>query len=425
MKWLKGNLPAGFILCIALIMSCTSRSHVEDVVKSFFGEINHSNFESAKAKYLSATLSSELDSPVARKIGGHKTIQDSFKGFAGSIDSVEVGGAEVKGEQTMVKPVLVMPWGTKFTGTMELIKESGRDWKINEWGEFKQVGSEHINNAANYCKAKNLEAAISEYQAAQAENPRDAVIPMYTAACYVQHGNFEMAKGKLQESIGMYPDVVWTPYISLSYIYLREGNTADAEKALQKAVKNKPDDAGACRALAWFYADRGTKAEEAVELAKKCVTLAPDDAGVLDTVGWAYYRHGDRDQALKYLGLAAAKQPANNGIQAHYREVSTTPAAHLARAQNLLRKGDPANALAECDATLRGEPSSTQAKELRGTVVTALVQQHLDKAQTLFGKQQYDQAVSECDLALSLDAQNIQATNLKSRILETKKTLQN
>jgi endonuclease III-like uncharacterized protein len=79
------------------------------VIEGFFTQVNQSNFETAKSKYLSNLLINTLNSPS----GSHRTPQKSFKEMLGKIKGVEVQGAEVTGETATATAILVMPWGTR------------------------------------------------------------------------------------------------------------------------------------------------------------------------------------------------------------------------------------------------------------------------------------------------------------------------
>jgi tetratricopeptide (TPR) repeat protein len=310
------RIPAAVIVLAALLeLSCSTRAPIDGVVKGFFGEINASNFESAKAKYLSVSLINELNasSPMRALAPLHKKVQESFQRLAGGIDSVETGNEAIKGEQATVTATLIMKWGTKETGSIDLIKEEGKTWKISEWGEFKALGSEHASNAARFCNARNVDAAIPEYQAALAENPNDSMTVYSLGTCYHFLGKLNEAEAEIKRAIQMHPDAVWDPYLRLGGIAQGRGEIVQAEQAYQRAIKNKPDYAPAYNVLAWMYADKGIKLDRAIELAQKALELAPNDANILDTLGWAYYRKGDRTQALKYLASEAGGKPGRKG----------------------------------------------------------------------------------------------------------------
>jgi tetratricopeptide (TPR) repeat protein len=305
----------GLLICFA----CAEQPKVENIVRGFFDEVNKSNFESAKASFLSATLRNAIDSP---SIMQHKTIRQSFGQFAEHIKSADIQSEQVKGEAATALVVLATTWGTKSQGTIALIKEGGKAWKISGWSEFKALGSEHLAKAASLCDARNLNWALSEFQAALAENPEDSDIYTAIGACYLELGNVTAAEGQFKTAISMYPDVVWLPYTALGDLYQKRDDFSGAEQAYKRAIKNRPDYWLPYNNLGYLYAERGTNLDEAIELAKKALSLLPDEAASLDTLGWAYYKKGDRAQALKYLARAVAKLPGNREALAHYRAAS-------------------------------------------------------------------------------------------------------
>jgi len=303
------------------LTSCSPRSTIDGVVKGFFQEVNQSNFESAKTKYLSTAYVNALNSPLMMR-EGHKEIQKSFADWVGYIKSVDVTNEQIKGEQASVTAVLVMPWGAKASGTVELIKQGGDQWKIAEWSNFTVLGYDHLRTAGSLCNPRSIDSAVEEYNAALAENPDDAAILTAFAACYDHVGNLAAAEEKARQANAMFPDVLWNSYLVLGDVYSREGKPEEAEAAFLKAIKNKPDDGIACSALASFYAEHNMKLDQAVELAKKANSLMPNNGHVLDSLGWAYYKKGDRAEALKYLGKAASMERFDKTIQQHYREAS-------------------------------------------------------------------------------------------------------
>lgn len=305
----------GLSLCVA----CVGRPKVENVVKGFFDEVNKSNFESAKATYLSSILKTAIDTP---SIMQHKTIRDSFGQFAGHIKSVEIQSEQVKGEAASALIVVSTTWGSRSQGRIALVKEEGRAWRISDWSKFEAFGSEHMAKAATLCDTRDLSSALAEYQAALAENPEDSDIYTAMGECYLKVGNASAAEEQFKVAIRMYPDAVWEPYIALAYLYQKGNDFPGAEEAYKKAIRNRPDYWTAYNNLAYMYAEKGTNLDEAIELANRALSLLPDDAASLDTLGWAYYKKGDRAQALKYLARALAKLPANKEVLAHYRAAS-------------------------------------------------------------------------------------------------------
>jgi tetratricopeptide (TPR) repeat protein len=418
----KYTIAVGVVVLLVSFCSCTTRGRIDDVIKDFFGDVNHSNFESAKAKYLATSLINEFNAPPA--LGrNHKTIQESFGWAAGSIDSVAVTGEVVTGEEGTATVTLTTSWGTKATGAVELVKENGKAWKIQKWADFRSLGSEHLASAGSFCNMRNYAAAIAEYQAASAENPDDSMILTNWGLCYQFMGRPDDAETQYKKAIEMHPSGVWDPYIYLGSIYAARDDTGQAQEVLQKAIKNKPDNARAYNSLAWMYADKGIKLDQAIELAQKATELAPDDAGIIDTLGWAYYRKGLRAEAIRYLAQATARAPNSVEIRKHYEEASTTAAAHLNRAQQLMNGGRFDEAAAECDAALRQEPNNQQASSMKGDIGREAAARHMIGARQLFERQQYDPALAECDAALRYDPRNADAISLKTRIAEVKKVL--
>ena len=305
----------GLSLCVA----CAERPKAENVVKGFFDEVNKSNFESAKATYLSSTLKTAIDTP---SIMQHTAIRDSFGQFAGHIKSVEIQSEQVKGEAASALAVIATTWGSRSQGRIALVKEQGRAWKISDWSEFEALGSEHLAKAGRLCNARNLSSALAEYQAALAENPEDSDIYTAMGECYLKVGNVTAAGEQLKTAVSMHPDAVWEPYVALADLYQKRNDFPSAEEAYKKAIRNRPDYWTAYNNLAYMYAEKGTNLDEAIELAEKALSLSPDEAASLDTLGWAYYKNGDRTQALKYLARALAKLPGNKEALAHYRAAS-------------------------------------------------------------------------------------------------------
>jgi len=310
------------------LISCSSSVKVDGVIRGFFEEVNRSNFETAKAKYLSAVTINSLNSPLTR--GEHVNANpEAFGYLAGWIDSVEVSNEQVRGETATATVALVVGTGSRYSGRVDLIKEAGREWKISDLSRFNRMGAEHVSRGANGCYPNNVDAVNSEFEAAMAENPQDSLIVSAWGECYLKLGNLAGAEEKFKKAIEMHPDIVWSPYVKLNTVYLQQNKVPEAEAALEKAetvlekaIKNKPDSAFLCNSLAWLYADKGIKLDRAIELSQKALTLDPDNGSFLDTLGWAFYKKGDREQAVKYLSRAAAKEPSNQQIQSHYRTAS-------------------------------------------------------------------------------------------------------
>lgn len=298
------------------------------VIQGFFSDVNKSNFETAKAQYLSTVLINALNTPN----GGHKTIQGSFQSVLGQIKNVDVQGVDVVGETASATAFLTAPWGSKWHCKMDLIKEGGREWKINDWNDPEMVGQEHLRNAMQNCQFRNKKAAAIEFQAALTENPKDALIPMAWGICDLGSADLADAEKRYNDALHLCGDFCSDVYLVLGGIYEKQGKPADAERSFRKAIdsnsitattsgKANQAKAGAYSALAKLYLD-GSKFDQAINTAQRALELSPADAGTLDTLGWAYYKKGDRAQALNYLARAEQNAPNAQEIKQHYAEAS-------------------------------------------------------------------------------------------------------
>lgn len=293
------------------------------MVEGFFSAVNKSNFETAKVQYLSTVLTNTLNS----RSGGHDSIQDSFQQVIGRIDSVNVQGTQVQGETATATAYLTKPWGEKWRCRIELVKEGGRQWKISDWHDPERVGQEHLAKASQQCW-ENLNAASNEYQAALAENPKDASILHSWGLCCMSRDP-AAAEKKINEALRYCADFCADEYFLLAVLYEKQGKLAAGEASAQRAIGSKsrlaitPEQAraGANSMLAELYVD-GSKFDQAIGAAQKALTLSPDEATAMGALGWAYYKKGDRAQALKYLSQAVQKAPKVPDFQQHYAQAS-------------------------------------------------------------------------------------------------------
>jgi Flp pilus assembly protein TadD len=302
---------------------------VNSVIQGFFSEVNKSNFETAKAQYLSIALINTFNTPG----GTHKTIQQSFEKVVGQIKSVDVQGTEVSGEAATATAHLFMPWGEKWHSKIELIKQGGREWKISDWDDPERVGQGHLDEALRQMVLHhNWNGATNEYQAAFGENPKDAMILDAWGVACLMSGDLAVAENKFTEALQFCADFCSDEHLALAAIYEKQGKLSAAQSSLRRAMESKSvigttkeGEKGAKGGLysmqALLYLDE-SKLDQAIEEAQKGVALTPDDPGALDILGRAFYKKGDRLQALNYLKRAAQKAPNSKDIQEHYAEAS-------------------------------------------------------------------------------------------------------
>jgi predicted Zn-dependent protease len=100
-------------------------------------------------------------------------------------------------------------------------------------------------------------------------------------------------------------------------MYSDAGRPGDAEKLLRQMLSNEPSNPSVLNHLGYLLANRGEQLDEAVTLVKKALEAKPDQPEFLDSLGWAYYKRGELNDAVRYLGQAAAKLPENSEVQDH------------------------------------------------------------------------------------------------------------
>ena len=104
---------------------------------------------------------------------------------------------------------------------------------------------EHINLGVSYEKTGELDAALTQYEAASRKMP----------VAYLYMGN----------------------------IYFRKNDPGNAERAYKRAIE-KAGDARAYNNLAWLYYTRDEHLEEAERLARKAVEMSPESTDFKDTL---------------------------------------------------------------------------------------------------------------------------------------------
>jgi len=245
-------------LVAVLSIACGTQPKVDSVIKGFFSEINQNNFETAKANYLTAKFVNTLNAPGV----SNTLLEERFKNVIGHIEAVEVVDTEVKGESASSSARLTMPWGAVWNGKVQLIKEGGQEWKISELGEFAAAGTGHISQAFRKCRLKDAAGMNADFQAALAENPKDASIYADWGWCYWFIGDLISAEAKLKESLRMYPKAAYpeagrSPYMLLAFVYSQQGRIADAGAAIEKAVEGSPNNVELLEIASSYYVEEG------------------------------------------------------------------------------------------------------------------------------------------------------------------------
>lgn len=157
-----------------------------------------------------------------------------------------------------------------------------------------------------YIMEKNMDMAISQYQAILARNPRQA-----------------------------------GPHVLLGALYKIKRDYKQAEANYRKALVIKADSLQALNNLAYLLAEDGHKTDEALSLALKAKSIAPEDPFVRDTLGWIYYKMGLYEDAVRELKVCVDALPGNATANYHlgmayYKKGNPGEArAHLKKALSL------------------------------------------------------------------------------------------
>ncbi|MDD5067915.1 MAG: tetratricopeptide repeat protein [bacterium] len=112
-------------------------------------------------------------------------------------------------------------------------------------------------------------------------------------------------------------------YAALGYIDFQLKNYNLSIKNLKRAIELDQQNATAHNSLGYIYADINMDTDQAVMECETALQLIPDYAMYLDSLGWAYYKKNDFTNAKKYLSMALEKNPDNQDIRKHFRDVIT------------------------------------------------------------------------------------------------------
>src|SRR5208337_4018278 len=123
-------------VAIALLPGCRTNQDVGSVVRDFFQEVNKGNLETAKSRFLARALINKIESPL---LGGQNYLRDSFGGWINRIIRVDLENVRITGEAATVTAVIGNTSHGYWVGDVSLVKEDGREWKINRLGKFPEL----------------------------------------------------------------------------------------------------------------------------------------------------------------------------------------------------------------------------------------------------------------------------------------------
>ena len=133
-----------------------------------------------------------------------------------------------------------------------------------------------------YASTRQLDKALTNFQAVTTKNPRDVEALMMTGTLLDQQGNFPAAG-----------------------------------EAYEKLLAVNPRFSPALNNLAYLYAEKLNQLDRAKELAQKAREILPHEPHTGDTLGWILYKKQDYTWALGLLTESAAKLPDSAEVMFH------------------------------------------------------------------------------------------------------------
>jgi pilus assembly protein FimV len=206
--------------------------------------------------------------------------------------------------------------------------------------------SKHVEAAQKYLHQGKISQAISEYLTVLKHEPRDQVTLMTVGDLFVRQGETFQALEYFER---------------LAQIYLAEGFLTKAIAIYKKITKLAPEEMRPVERLADLYVQQGVMSEA------RPIYLQMTEM---------HHRANRTAQAVALLRKLLDAEPDNARVQSRLAEllVSTnqpTEAGNVLRtaAQQLLRRGDHAEALRFIDRALKADPKNPAAMALRAQVL--------------------------------------------------------
>lgn len=162
-----------------------------------------------------------------------------------------------------------------------------------------------------YQAKKDTAQAEAAFQTAIAKNPK--LIKSYVALARIQtaQGNAEAAIAQYDAALAADPRQ-YTVHMALGTLYEIRKDFGQAEKHYRQALEINPDFAAAANNLAYLIVNKPDgDLNEALELARKAKAAFPDNPGVMDTIGWVYYKKNLFDSARVEL-MGSVEQMGDN-----------------------------------------------------------------------------------------------------------------
>ncbi len=205
-------------------------------------------------------------------------------------------------------------------------------------------------------RKKDFVLALSSFEKVLEILPGDIEVLFWEALCLYHLGNLEKAEAILQKLLKV--DTSYSlPALPKVYAYIllkkkrykegedflkkvlkergedlqllnmlahaleRQNKLEEAEKILQKILSIHPENINALNSLAYVYYRQNKKLNEALDMVKKALAKEPDNPAYLDTFAMLLYKKGNTDGARRALQKALGKDPTNEELLEHLKEI--------------------------------------------------------------------------------------------------------
>jgi tetratricopeptide (TPR) repeat protein len=222
-------------------------------------------------------------------------------------------------------------------------------WK-REAGNAPQPPA-RLGLAAAALRAGQPDAAIEQYEALVALDPKSGSVRQLLGLAYRLKGDDATAIASFQKAIELDPNDPHAP-LALGDLLQKTGRTQEAVPLYRRVLQLQPNDPAALNNLAFLLSETGGNLDEALQLALQAQRLMAGQPNVADTVGWIYVKQNMPGSAVQIFRTLVKKNP--DKATYHY---------HLGAA--LLLKGDKAAAKTELQVALQKSPSKQEEQKIR------------------------------------------------------------
>lgn len=200
-------------------------------------------------------------------------------------------------------------------------------------------------------RGNKLDLAVQEYTQLSQANPNSSFEHLRLGDAYLRKGDLPQAITQFQTAKNQAPkDALSNAMLALALH--NAGKTEEAQRAYRETLALQSGNPLVSNNLAYLMAETGGNLDDALRLAQDALRQQPSNQAIADTVGLIYLKKNLPDSAIQVLSNATQKEPG----QAVYRY-------HLAMA--LFQKGDKAGARRECETALASRPQKADEAKIR------------------------------------------------------------